>query len=109
MQLAARAVDLLPDMDHLALEVDVLPAQAEDFPAAHAAHAEEQQQDERGIQRVVAGGIEEGQCLSRCPRHDLGRFPARQLDQAGDVAGTQLCSRPSRPARTGSHAQSSVI
>ena len=69
------ALDLLTDMDHLAVEVDIGPAQAEDFPAAHPV---QKQEHERGVQRIVAGSVEEGQRFGWCPRHDDARFPGGQ-------------------------------
>jgi hypothetical protein len=57
VQFASDTLDLLPDVDHLATKVDVLPAQAEHFPSAHPV---QQQENEGREQRVVGGGIEEG-------------------------------------------------
>ncbi len=59
------AVDLLADADDLAVEVNVLPAQAESFAPAHPV---QQQQDECGVEGIIAGALEEGQRFGRSPR-----------------------------------------
>src|SRR6516164_1458024 len=82
-QLAADPLQLLADMDRSAVEVDVIPAQAEHLPAPQAV---EDEQDERRVQRVRPGGGEESAGLVSSPWADLTALPLRQLDQAGDVA-----------------------
>jgi hypothetical protein len=62
VQLVLGALDLLTDPDQPSTGVDVSPAQAEDFTAAHAIH---KQEHERRIERVVGGGLEEGERFGR--------------------------------------------
>ena len=59
-QAAADALELLADAELAAIQVDVLPAEPEDFTAAHPV---KQQQDERGVERVGPGGAQEGHRL----------------------------------------------
>ena len=99
LQLAVDALDLLADADARRRLVDVMPAQAEDFTAAHAV---QQQEHERRIERVVRGGIEEGEGLGRGPGQIGLAFPGGQFDQAGDVAGDQfLAHSPGQGRRRG--------
>src|SRR5215510_2554648 len=55
-QLAVDSLQLLVVLDRSAVEVDVIPAQAEHFPARQTV---EDEQDERRVQRVRSGGGEE--------------------------------------------------
>jgi hypothetical protein len=102
-QLALDALDLLADGKDTVAEVDVLAAQAEHFTAPHAV---QQQEHERGVERIIGGSGEEGQGFRRRPRLDLCGLLGGQLDQAGDVAGDEFgwpepcsSSRPGNPAR----------
>lgn len=87
MKLAIDALELLPDMQEAALQVDVVPGKPQHLAASHAV---EQQQHERGIERVIGAGGEEGGRFRRRPWLDCLRCPARQLDKPGDVAGDEF-------------------
>ena len=70
-------------VDDLGLEVDVAPAQAEDFTTAQAI---EHEQNERGMQLI---GIRDGQetsCLVSSPGPHGSRSRFWEFDQPGDIA-----------------------
>jgi hypothetical protein len=87
---------LLADADFAVLLVDVAPAQSEHFTAAQPI---EQQQHERGIQRVVLGDFREGAGLGRGPWRNGLAFPHRQLGQARDIANNQFLTHRPRQRR----------
>ena len=87
LQAAADPLELLADPEHAVVQVHVLPAQAEDFTAAHAV---EQQQDERGVERVWLSCLQEGQGLVGRPGVHLSGFPCGQLDEPGDVPADEF-------------------
>jgi hypothetical protein len=78
------------DPDQPSVGIDVSPAQAEHFTAAHAI---QQQEHERRIERIVSGGLEEGDGLARGPRHDRAGFPGGQLDERATLRGTSFSRR----------------
>lgn len=101
-QLALHALELLTDLDRARLGIDVSPAHAQSFTATQAV---EDEQHERGVQRVGPSRTEELLGLVSGPRPNSATLPLRQFDQAGDVARDQFLANRSGEgcAEHGSH------
>src|SRR3974390_1451819 len=83
LEFAADALELLADVDSPGVEVDVVPAQPEDFAPAQTIN---NQQDERAMQRISLGRGDEALGFFRCPGTERVAPPFRQFDMPGDVA-----------------------
>src|SRR6516225_5035021 len=87
LEFAADALDLLADVDCPGGEVDVIPAQPEDFAPAQTIN---NKQHEGAVQRISLGRGDEALGFFRRPGTERVTPPFRQFDMPGDVTGDQL-------------------
>jgi hypothetical protein len=73
---AVDALELLPDSEDSCVQIDVCPPESEHLSPPHAV---DEQEHERGMQRIVGSSPQKGQGLFGGPGTHLGRFPGATL------------------------------